>query len=315
MALCAALATMLIPLTASADSRCTVTLRSTLESAAWRGAVTSAERAIAKHPPEDDCREVVVDADERGADVTFTTRDQRTATRRIARPADLRPVIEALLVTVPDVSGPPTAPIADAPVPAIAAASDADRPDPELTPPPMDRASTKVDAHAGPIVALGAGITLGSGEPGTIGQAEAGYLTHGWELALVGRLEPTHDAPRTSTRAELSATGVQLLAARRASMGSVTWIFGATAGVFAVSEAVRRDSTPVGADRHEDTLVDTRFGAMFGCLAPRIGPIRLRGQVDAQLGLFEQTPKYADLPANPRFTLAFTLGVETNLLP
>jgi hypothetical protein len=313
-----AVAITLVASSAAADPRCTVTLRSTLDDASsWRGAVTSAEREIAKHPPAgNDCREVLVDADERGAEVTFTTRDDRTATRRIARPRDLRPVIEALLVTVPEASAPPTsAAMADEPVVAAVPEVEPVELEGQGTPTSRDRARANVEEQAGPIVALGAGMTIGAGEAGTVGQVEVGYLTRGWELALVGRLEPSHEAPKTSAHASLSAAGMNVLAARRAMLGPVTLLYGGTFGVFSVSEEARKDTSVTGEHRHEDELVDARVGAMLGCLAPRIGRIRFRGQVDAQFGLLELTPRYADLPTNPRFTLAFTLGAETNLLP
>ncbi len=265
---------------------------------------------------ENDCRDVVVDVDEHGADVTFTTRDERTATRRISRPSDLGPLIEALLVTVPEAPSRPTVAAAAADETASEPAGDwsaLDTPPTEAT--PAERPATNRADRGGLVVALGAGMTVGAGDAGALGQLELGYVTRGWELGVVGRLEPAHEAPKTTAHASLTAIGASVLAAHRAALGSSTLIFGGTLGVFDISEEARRDATPTGDQRHEDDLADVRVGAMLGWLAPRIGPIRLRGQVDAQLGLLEETPKYADLPSNPRFTLAFTLGAETNLLP
>lgn len=301
--------------TASADPRCTVAFRSANDDgASWRDAVSNVEREIAKRPDaETDCRQVLVVVDERGAVVTFVTRDERSALRRISRPSDLRPLIEALLVTIPEASGPPTAAAADEPASAVPI--DLAPLDTPMAPAPAERPRAKLEDRAGPIVAIGAGLTVGAGEPGTIGQVEVGYLTRGWELGLVGRLEPEHEGPGTSAHANLSAAGASLLAAHRAALGPVTLLFGGALGVFSVSSKGRRESAPFEEQRHKDDLADVRAGAMLGCLAAPIGPVRFRGQVDAQLGLFEQTPKYADLPPNPRFTLALTLGAETNLLP
>lgn len=306
--------------TASADPRCAARLRATTgdDTSAWREAVSEVNRLIEAQPsPGSDCREMVVDADEGGADVTFTTRDERTATRRIKHPKELRALAQALLVTVPTT---PTTPVA------IDAPHDEEPAAPAATPPgetarrsgfperPAVDAVSEPDRTTGPIVALGAGVTVGAGAPGGIGQLEAGYLTRGWELALVGRVEPEHDGPLSAVHTNLSASGISTLAARRAALGPVTLIFGGTFGVFYASEEGPRPTVD-GAARHVDRFADPRLGAMLGCLAPRTGPLRFRGQIDAQLGLLGHTPDYADLPTFPRFTLAFSFGAETGFLP
>ncbi len=310
---------------ASAEPRCVVRLRTAMAdgAASWRGAVSDVDHLVAaRSRPGDDCREIVVDADERGADVTFTTPDDRTATRRITSPVELKSVVQALLVTVPAPDEPLAAAASRPPLAAAPTVSARAEPtawkndDPADLPPdlPVDQLPRKVDDAAGPIVALGAGVTAGAGGPGGVAQLEAGYLTRGWELALVGRVEPEHDAAGATVHSSLSASGVSVLAARRAPWGPVTVMFGGTIGVFYASEEGPRPSVD-GVLRHTDSSVDPRLGAMLGCIAPRIGPLRFRGQIDAQVGLAGHTPEYADLAPFPRFTIAFSLGAETGFVP
>src|SRR5581483_11465418 len=99
----AALAALFASTSARAEPPCDVRVRS--DAREWRAAARHVEE-IVRNAPAGDCREIVVEPNDGGATVTLTTRDERVAIRRIARPAELLSLVEALLVTI-DAPAPP----------------------------------------------------------------------------------------------------------------------------------------------------------------------------------------------------------------
>jgi hypothetical protein len=92
------IATLATPATAFA---CDVTAATAVD-ARWSEAVEALRRWLSAHPFEAaGCQSITLEPSDTGAQLRFVTPDGRQATRPVERPQDLEPVVEALLVSVP----------------------------------------------------------------------------------------------------------------------------------------------------------------------------------------------------------------------
>lgn len=341
--------TTLIPASASADPRCEVRLEGGI-SGEWSSAVRSVDRTLGHGAA--DCREIVVTPDLRGATVVFTTREGRMAQRRIERPSDLLPLIDALLVTVPFSAGPELSP-APLTLPTPATGEVATERSAVLSPlePPMPKTNARVGANPPspefsitlprqleglpdrdvaekprePDVAkvlLGLGAGLRGAFPGVsvapTGQVMVGFALTRWEFGLLGRWEFEHDMGTEATvgHVHASAIGGGAVVGRRDRVGPFLFVYGTSLEVFAAQEEYGERSTD-GASHVSlsDSFADPRAGLYLGCVLPRNARFRLRVQLDGEMAINQHVPSSSELPMFPKWSAGLTIGAETAFLP
>jgi hypothetical protein len=299
---------------AHADEPCAVRVEaSDHESTGWSDALRDAERAVAVFGG--DCREIVIVRDDHGASLTFTTRDGRVAQRRISQPTELRALIEALLVTIPEeprarsTSVTPAResfPLPTEPAPTV---------EPAGTPDVLAKRQLDV-GHL--LLGVGGGVKVWPGSPASaVGQVAVAWVHERWELGLIARWEPG-DASQTATgHLHVSALGGRATLGRREPIGDLVLVFGSSAGVFVAQEDYKQqglDDEPNRLKVH-DAFVDPRLGAYVGLVVPTSQRFRLRAQVDGEVALSSYTPESAYLTAFPRWNFGLTLGAEAAFLP
>ena len=307
-------ALMLAPNAAFAQSACVVTLRSPDGASGWASAVERIERAVGSlGDGAGDCREIDVVVDAAGATVTFTTSDGRTAVRRIAQPRELEPLVDALVITVPEPAAPSVAP------PPIALTFPVEAPLAREAP-ALD-VPRSVNDRGRVLLGAGAGVRRAPGfSPSGVAHIEIAALLGHWELGLVGRWEPDQEPGDDSSVGHLHLSGIGggAVLGHRVPVGSFVLVFGANAGVFAMQEALvkRSFATEGRRDAHvSESFVDPRLGAYTAVAFPPLSRFRLRAQLDAAFGLVSHVPSNAELVALPRWSLALAIGVETSVLP
>jgi hypothetical protein len=306
---------------AFADGSCAVRLVDPRAQTEWRSAVDAAAVAV-RAADTGDCASIVVTAEERGAVVTFTTRDGRIAQRHIHRPAELMPLVDALTVTVPPaVVAAPVAPEAtiafpaeeeqeeESVAPAMAPAEPAMARPANHDVAPSSNGRTALLFHA-------SGGAKRSGRADSVApQAEFGMSValRRWELGLVGRVEAERDlATSAASRVELSSIGAGARVGRRDALGNVLVLTGlAFSGQAATLESHSRTQSNA---EHEKTFFDPRLGAYIGAVSPPIGPVRFRGDLMAEVAVTPR-PASSDFPAAPGWGVGAMLGVETSFLP
>jgi len=324
------------------ESPCLVRLDEGPTSATWASASDELREHVAKlTATTTDCRLIVVKPLAQGASVEFTTSDQRIARRHIAAPADLLPLVEALLVFGHDPTAiappPPEArerlampgPAAEVAVgeeaPRAAAPQAPASPSP-LADPPRDALEPpkKVDAPR-VLMGAGAGIMKGgwpSDSVAAVGQVYAGMTKAHWELAGFGRWELEHDADADSSRASThgrlrySAVGGGAMVARRQPVGPLVLIGGARAALYLAEQERAGGPKVAGRSTHEsEEFFDPRLGLYAACVVSESSRLRLRVQVDGDMGLVVHRAELADLGAFPRWNMGLSLGAEAGFLP
>lgn len=323
---------------ASADpeSPCRVRLASRPASAAWSSARDRVEERVATlTSASTDCRLIVVTPEQRGASVEFTTADHRVARRHIVGPEDLLPIVEALLVFGHDpmVIAPPPPPPAETALamPEAPAAADIDD-EPALyamraatiaDPVSRDQAArAKPDA---PRVLVGAGAGVKNSWPNDsltgVGQIFVGMTLAHWEVAAFGRLELEHDADEndsvtTASKLRYSAIGGGAMAGRREHVGPLILVGGARAAVYdAELERVAPKTPNAVRAARRDEFLDPRLGLYAGVVATESSRLRVRVEVDGDMGVVVHRAELADLGAFPRWNLGISLGAEAGFLP
>ena len=271
-----------------------------------------------------DCRLISVAPDRAGATVVFETADGRAARRHIAAPAELKPMVEALLVFGKDPSPPPavvSTALADPSAPL--GASGITTVDPlalgaRVAEPAKDAKQT-VPRKDSPRLLLGAGVGVEGGWPrdtlGAVGEVFAGMSLARWELAAFGRWEVDAESDGSSGRLEVSAIGGGAMFGRRERVGPLVLIGGARAGLFDAEQEVRRGHDWAQKARFRDEFLDPRFGLYAGCIVSESSLVRFRFQVDADAGLVAHRSELPELPAFPRWHLAVSIGAETGFIP
>ncbi len=250
-----------------------------------------------------DCANIVVTIEAGQARLVYTTRDGRTAERKLARPAELQPTVEALLVTGRTATGPEPPPAA--PPPRIAEPS---RPAPVVVVSPGPARPTTPK----PIVGIGLGTRIGDHKLATpIAELSATLSLTDWELAVLGRWESGYhaldDNPEGRRASGLSA-GVAI--GRRDPVGGIAVVWGTDVILASLddesSERVQQGQGHVG-------HAEARIGGYVGAVVPRGTSPRFRATLGAdvlptQLGQPEKDP--AGQPLTPWLAATLVLGME-----
>lgn len=293
----------------------------------WSGAVTDVRALVSKLTFDaTDCRIIALVRDDTGLAVRFTTADGREARRHVTTPAELVPLVEALLVFRPDAEPLAAAPASeptraenDVPIaaativtidPAVPLKDAKDAKDPPLA-----------SATARPLIGAAAGVkgSFPDDRVAAIAQILAGITLRRWELAAFARWEIEHDAaPKPEANAppgklRNSAFGGGVMLGRRQPVGPLVVIGGARAALFAAEQERAGQKKSQGQGAREDAFLDPRLGVYVGCILNESSRVRVRVQVDGDAGLMVHRSEVADLGAFPRWNLGVSLGAETAL--
>lgn len=272
----------------------------------WAEAVHALAEELRAAPR--DCAALDVQHDPHGAAVALETRDGRRALRRVERPAELGPLVRALLVTVPDAAEEPPAIPAEAPPP----------PPPEPTsggPAPASDATPAAPPRSGvhPFTSLSGGVRFPSSDAGgPLAQLAGGVTLDGWELGAFGRWEVEHrqsETPETDHTAN-DAIGGGALVGRRLALGPGVLALGGTLAVYAVEQELSRHHRDASAPTAHESFADPRAGAYAAFLVPTRAPVRTRIQLGGELAALEHVPANALLTPAPRWSLGLTIGLE-----
>lgn len=242
------------------------------------------------------CDRVQLEGLEVGVRLTFVTHDGRYAERLLTAPSELRPTIDALLVTGDAqlatsegaASVPATSAAKRAPPPAAAAAG------PALAVHLQGGVRAGAESLASPLVTGGASFLLKAWELGVLGAYEFHYARLGGD---------------TSTDRGARALALGVNAGRREPLGAVTLLAGGRVCVVALEYR----------DVQNDSHAEGRAGAYVGVTGPRREPWRLRADLAADFvaaGAFRNAGPAGVPPPSITPAWAFTLliGVDMNAL-
>lgn len=267
---------------------------------AWEQAARDVEAKLAARSRPGDCGSAVVEVQGGGARLVFTTSDGRRAVRQLARPAELAPTLEALLVTgsiaTPEEPGAHPAPL-PTPIRDRAPA----RPAPSHVA-PAQHAAVHFGASAGarvgthslvtPVLDAFGSLSLERWELGVFGQWEMGYHE------LVNEADPRQ-------RSSGLAAGISV--GRREPLGgSVSLLGGAQLGLAALDEEVVEHNPT-------QSRAEGRLGAYVGAVVPRRGETHFRAELVGEIvpNHIGQTPESSTgQPLMPWWATTLTVGVE-----
>jgi hypothetical protein len=315
---------------AQAEGRCSVRVDVAVgagDGDAWRDAVHAIERTI-DAGGHNDCEAIVVSPDAHGAAVTFTTRDGRTAVRRVTTPDDLLPLAEALLVASPvDEPSAQGEAVPAATVPLVATPPLTLR----LAPPGAEPAPGQESVAAAPSireqdtrarVVIGAAGGVKGGAPGDavapLARVVLGVANAHWEAFAFGRWDVEHTMAATSPAGEvrLGSIGGGVLGGRRQRLGALVLVLGSGVGVYSSDAELHNEAEhALGHHALHDTFAEPRLDAYLGLVVPASSRLRLRMQVEGELALLRHQPSRPEFPAAPGWTMGLTLGAEAAFLP
>jgi hypothetical protein len=288
---------------ARAESQCAITLTPDEASKEWRAAVASL-RADLRHEADGDCRAIAIDVSADPAFVVLTTQDGRQAVRRIDSPEDLRPLVDALLVTLP------------APSTSDAIASTGQHPETAAAP-PIDHAQSAADKAMYLVVQAdgGARVSAPGGFASPSFGARLGAVFGRWELACTGQWDPAHTLLSGGTPAgfSMSRYAVGVAAGRRLLLGESTIALGLTTAVAVVSEVGIDNGGPSAGQTGGATSAEPLVGAYVAFVWPHRSSLRFRSELsgDAVASRLGKTLVMdPSLPALPWWSATTTLGVE-----
>lgn len=256
-----------------------------------------------------DCRSIRIEVQPEGnALLTFRTIDERIAVRLLHSPADIFPVVEALLVTLP-VEKPferPDMPPNTAKLPAN---------QPSNAPAPLPRTPAITRPAPRILLRVLGGIRFGV-DTGVLAPAiglQATMHFEPWEIGIGGELNPLYLPLANSAPAGYLMRSFEgnLLVGRQVIQGRRVFRFGGTLGFSVVHEET--DADPVTKGRVNIDAFQPRIGAYGGIVIPREGPFRfylgLHGDM-AIWGIREAGTLKRNLPNLPRFGMGLSLGME-----
>lgn len=288
---------------AAAAAPCEVRVTGDMEEH-WQRAVHDLRAQLAQQPAGD-CASIVLTVVDGGGHLVYTTRDGRTAERKLAGSAELLPTVEALLVTGSTATPESTQPAAPPPL--------------HTTQPPRAAPVVVVPSTPArpvvptPIVGIGVGARAGDHKLATpLMELSATLSLTDWELAVLGHWESGYhvldDHPEGRRSSGLSA-GVAI--GRRDALGSgISLVWGADVMLASLddesSERVQLGQGHVG-------HAEARLGGYVGAVVPRDTSPRFRATLGAdvlptQLGQPEKDP--AGQPLTPWLAATLVLGME-----
>ena len=230
--------------------------------AGWELAARQLDLELASRAWASRCSSVLVDASERRAVLTFTTRDGRSVQRQIEEPIELIPTVQSLSMEAPTPIGRPPS------------ARSSPREQQTDTAQRLESAPRASDPYAiTPLYGAQVGVRRGADHliSPCVGAFAAVPVGH-WELGILGRYEGYYlstlggndGAPKTSSL----AFGVT--AGHRAPVGP----FVVRVGVTGLLAAVREDARKADHGRAEG-----RVGGFFGGVWPARASLRLRADL------------------------------------
>jgi hypothetical protein len=303
---------------------CPIQVAPVTADAAWGAAATEATAHLsAARAADTDCQSILLEVRGGGAVLRVVTSDGRSAVRPVAVPADVGPVLEALVTTVPATESGATA-LSMPPDAAPAAAA-----------PEARDASARANASRGSwwFVGLSGVGRLGVG--GWVGASPtarlaAGALLGSWEAGIAGSYDFT-TARLTGSRSgslALSAAGVGAFVGVRPKIGRVAIAVGGEGGATFVNESFTTPSTleqGMGTGQSQDVVVpgstvrsrpvEVELGAYLAVVVPVGRVLRVRPQlgfevVAARMGSNATSSSEGSLPSLPNWDTSFSLGLE-----
>lgn len=321
---------------------------------AWREAARKAAARLAKDSAPGDCRAVEVAVTPDGAaKLTFVTLDGREATRSLDTPADLRPTLEALLVTLPpprpsragtDASEQGTSPQASSTQGASEQGTSGQGASPQASstqgtsgqgtsrPSPSPRGTSERaaprpdpsrDEAAGGLhlVAGGsAGARFAGSSAAFLSPAfalHAGVITGRWELGLAGASAPIFAllGDTAPDRFALWSLSAELTVGRRDPVRRLVLGYGLSISVQWLEESAT--TLPGGAAHRTISSANPRMGLYGKALYPLRPRVHFTAGLagDAVLShLPDKSARNKELPLLPRFGAEVTFGLEIVLL-
>jgi hypothetical protein len=258
-----------------------------------------------------DCADVVLEVEGEVATLTFTTTDGRRAVRVLHDPAELAPILDALLVTLPERPAPSSGP-------------QGGRIAPER--PPLNPAKVGAPPPPTPIHALVSALVGGRlAGPGTFiaptVNLGAGVGLSRWEFEVTAQWSPTYAllADDQSGPAGLASIGAGLAAGRRTPLGrDVALVTGVTLSAAAEHEGWHTADPATGNTLHQDTdRGQALVGAYAATVFPTSGRTRFRSSLAADVDathLGDNGAPVRGVPALPWWGLTLALGVESEVL-
>ena len=201
-------------------------------------------------------------------------------------------------------------------------------PDAALARPPARDQVARTEPDA-PRALVGAGAGVKNGWPNDsltgVGQVFLGMTLTQWEVAAFGRIELEHDADEdddangtaTSTvgRLRYSAIGGGAMVGRREHVGPLVLVGGARAAVYGAELERVAPRTPNRPAPQRDEFLDPRLGLYAGVVATESSRLRVRVEIDGDMGVVVHRAELAELGAFPRWNLGISLGAEAGFLP
>jgi hypothetical protein len=279
----------------------------------WRAAARTAEERLQRAGADGDCGSLAIQVAGGRASVLFTTRDGRQTVRPLDSPDEVGPLVDALLVTLPDEHDPA---VEQPPIPP-SKVTFVDRA-------PAQPAGTpaRIALHA----AAGGRVSSPGGFASPSFSAGAGVLVGAWELSAFGVWDPAHvliggGAP---TGFSMSRYAVGVAVGRRVPVGGVSVAFGVGTGVAVTSEAAADVNGTGGGQTGGGQTGGGQTGggqngglsqaeplvaAYGGLVYPRRSPVRLRSELSAEV-IGRTTVIDPALPTLPWWSGSASLGVE-----
>ena len=265
-----------------------------------------------------DCQSILLEVHGARAILSLRTADGRRAVRPLTAPAELAPLVEALLTTLP------AAPIVDDPKAQPVAEG---RP---VTPPPDTRPASS--ARVGERTPMWLVYLAGAGRLGMsdwVGATPSASLAVGgvferWECGVGGETDFTY-APLTGSKPSgfsLRTYGVDTFVGYRPRLGPIVGVLGADAGASFVDEAMTSLGSAMQGmhtGSQDAAVVSVHYrpvqfdlGSYVGVVVPITRTIRVRTQLDARyVGMrFAAPPSGVSWPSLPTWDASLSLGVE-----
>jgi hypothetical protein len=245
------------------------------------------------------CRSIEIRVDDDTAHLVLTTRDGRRADRELAKPYEVAPSVDALLIAldsriVPDETTEPNVPL-DAP---------------ETQAPPSPAFSSAPKAGTNFLLGAEGGVRWGGGLAAPTVQASAALRSGRWELGVFGLWETAYwnVGPYGGPAWSASGLGAGVCLARREPLSSSIDLVGGAR----VAGAVIHQETHHQHPEPEANDAEGRVGAYVGASWPRGAGFRLRTMIGGDyvpVGS-SRTPVAPGAPVLPNWTATLTIGVE-----
>jgi hypothetical protein len=299
---CAVMMACLIDHGAFASGFCAIHAAPELADPRWDTSARALERRLGVAAVPGDCSAVELRPRGGHVELVFATRDGRQAVRELADPAEMEPVVDALLVSLAPAPEPLATAPSSSPIPPAPTHFEA--------PVPMPTPATQTSAILlGGALGARAGGGLITPTVGAFGTLGSGH----WELAVTGQWESSYESLSGEDEAHAwSASGL----AAGVGLGRrehVSAQLDLRAGLSLAGAFLHQETHHVRPE-HWLTRADGRVGAYAGAVILRRSPVRIRADVavDFAPGSSGYPAAAPDIPRLPSWATSFALGAETN---